>query len=134
MAFLTQGKTNWKYILIVVILAVIVGGAISDCYSKFPGTEFLSIKPPKTETEDKTSKCEFNEMIFYYLDTCGWCQKVKNEGTISKIEELGVKINQINAKVGPIQHEFSGVPTFVINETVYAGYRTFEQLRELLGC
>jgi len=28
MAFLTQGKTNWKYILIVLILAIIVGGGI----------------------------------------------------------------------------------------------------------
>jgi hypothetical protein len=28
MPFLTQGKTNWKYILIVVIVAVIVGGGI----------------------------------------------------------------------------------------------------------
>ena len=28
MNFFTEGKTNWKYILIVVILAVIVGGGI----------------------------------------------------------------------------------------------------------
>jgi len=32
MTFLTQGKTNWKYILIVVILAVIAGGGILDYY------------------------------------------------------------------------------------------------------
>ncbi|NVM19919.1 MAG: hypothetical protein HWN80_19620 [Candidatus Lokiarchaeota archaeon] len=80
------------------------------------------------------TQCEFNEMIFYYLDTCSWCQKVKNEGTIGKIEELGVKVNQVNAKFGPIEHEFQGVPTFVINEKVYSGYRTFEELKELLNC
>jgi len=26
------------------------------------------------------------------------------------------------------------VPTFVIDEKVYSGYRTFEELRELFGC
>jgi len=28
MPFFTQGKTNWKYIIILLILAVIVGGGI----------------------------------------------------------------------------------------------------------
>ncbi|NIQ15685.1 MAG: hypothetical protein GTO02_15180, partial [Candidatus Dadabacteria bacterium] len=79
-------------------------------------------------------RCEAKEMIFYYLDQCEWCQKVKNEGTISKIEELGIKVKQVNAKVGPIRHQFQGVPTFVIDEKVYSGYRTFEELKELLNC
>jgi len=35
MPFLTQGKTNWKYILIVVVLAVIVGGGILGYYQWF---------------------------------------------------------------------------------------------------
>ena len=32
MNLLKEGKTNWKYILIVVILAVIAGGGILDYY------------------------------------------------------------------------------------------------------
>ena len=81
------------------------------------------------------NQCEANEMIFYYLDECGWCQKVKQEDTISKIEKLGVKVQQINARnIALIRHQFQGVPTFVINEKVYSGYRTFEELRELLNC
>ena len=32
MPFITQGKTNWKFLLIVVILAVIVGGGIFGYY------------------------------------------------------------------------------------------------------
>lgn len=78
--------------------------------------------------------CEFKEMIFYYLDSCSFCQKVKNEGTISKIEELGIKVNQINAQVGPVEHPVTGVPAFIINGKVYSGYKTFEQVKELLGC
>jgi len=80
-------------------------------------------------------QCEANEMIFYYLDQCGWCQKVKQEGTISKLEKLGVKVQQVNAKnIASVSHQFRSVPTFVINEKVYSGYKTFEELSTLLGC
>ena len=34
MPLLTQGKTNWKFILVVVVLAVIVGGGILWCVTK----------------------------------------------------------------------------------------------------
>ena len=73
-------------------------------------------------------------MIFYYSDTCGPCQKVKDDGIIEKIEELGVKVNQVDVTIEPIQHQFSGIPTFVIGEKVYIGYKTFEQIKDLLGC
>lgn len=104
---------------------------ICDCGADkcFNGNECVIFEPG-----DETAKCEFNEMIFYFRSGCGWCQKVKDDGTISKIEELGVKVTQIDVKIGPVEHEFSGVPTFVINEKVYVGYRTFEELNELLGC
>lgn len=29
------------------------------------------------------------EIIFYYKDSCSWCQKVKDEGTLEKLEALG---------------------------------------------
>ncbi|MCK4859536.1 MAG: hypothetical protein KAS87_03140, partial [Candidatus Omnitrophica bacterium] len=79
-------------------------------------------------------ECEFNEIIFYYREGCGYCQKVKDDGTIKRIEELGVKVNQVDVTIGPIQHQFPGVPTFVVDEKVYVGYRTFEQIKDLLGC
>ena len=79
-------------------------------------------------------KCEFNEVIFYYSDTSGLCQKVKDDGIIEKIEELGVKVNQVDVAIEPIQHQLSGIPTFVIGEKVYFGYKTFKQIKDLLGC
>ncbi|NVM19918.1 MAG: hypothetical protein HWN80_19615 [Candidatus Lokiarchaeota archaeon] len=94
-----------------------------------PQTEEGAIETPMEELE-----CEFNEIIFYYREGCSWCQKVKDDGTIERIEELGVKVNQVDATIGPIQHQFSGVPTFVIDEKVHIGYRAFEELKELLGC
>lgn len=217
MPFITQGpevkqvsygvnKTNWKFLLIIVILAIVVGGGALwyvNTLEQSPASSVshVAIESPKTEqksTQEQAcidsggivtiascckssndfpsscligacgcalenshevkacdcgegkcfdgekcvsgevlkpeAQCQFNEMIFYYRDGCPWCQKVKNEGTILKIEELGVTVTQINTTVGPIKHEISGVPTFIINETVFTGYRTFEELKELLGC
>jgi len=58
MPFITQGKTNWKYILIVVILAFLVGGGILWLSTK----QELPYQPPeikKPETADwKTYKNE----------------------------------------------------------------------------
>lgn len=97
---------------------------------------FLFAEPGEQEKKggNAFSICEIKEIIFYYLDGCEWCNKVKAEGTLEKIEELGVKINKINAAVGPVRHKFQGVPTFVINGKVYEGYRTFEEIKELLSC
>ena len=86
------------------------------------------------ETPLEDLECEFNEIIYYYSDTCGSCQKVKDGGIIGKIEGLGVKVNQVNIEFGPINHQIQGVPTFVINEKIYLGYKTFEDLKELLRC
>lgn len=50
MPFLTQGKTNWKYILVVVILAIIVSGGILG-WIKRQEVPPLEIKPPSGEEE-----------------------------------------------------------------------------------
>lgn len=111
-----------KISLIILIIAILVAGV------------WLINKISKSPESSSISQCQVQEMTFYYLEQCDWCQKVKNEGTIEKIEQLGVKVNKIDAAVGPIRHKFEGVPTFVINEKVYSGYKTFDELKELLGC
>jgi len=54
MPFLTHGKTNWKYILIVLILAVIVGGGILVWVEKqeVPSTELPKIEKPEKVVGD----------------------------------------------------------------------------------
>ena len=113
-----------KYLFLIIIFLVIAIGI------------FLINKSPdeNSELNNTELQCKFDEMIFYYLETCGWCQKVKDDGTISKLEQLGVKVSQINARVGPVLHQFQTVPTFVIDGKLYSGYKTFEELKELLGC
>ena len=112
-----------KKIFLAILIAVgLIGGA------------WLFTRQLNSPSDVSSSQCQVQEITYYYLDQCGWCQKVKSEGTIDKIEALGVKVNKINAAIGPIRHKFEGVPTFVINDKVYSGYKTFEELKELLGC
>jgi hypothetical protein len=112
-----------KYFIILIIIGLMVVTSFS-----------ISYLSKKNQDVSSNSQCPAKEMTFYYLDTCGWCQKVKSEGTIDKLEKLGVKVNKVNAAIGPIRHKFQGVPTFVINKKIYTGYKTFEELRDLLGC
>jgi len=115
-------KTKRYFIVCIIIMALVIAGAV---YFRFA---------EQGSGEQGSSVCKIKEMTFYYLEACEWCNKVKGEGAIAKIEELGIKIKKIDAAVGPIRHKFQGVPAFVIDGKVYEGYRTFEQLSELLGC
>jgi len=60
MPILKRGKTNWKYILIVLILAVIVGGGILWCVKKQEVSlpEFPETKKPEKVVEDETADWE----------------------------------------------------------------------------
>ena len=94
---------------------------------------YFSIRPKVEEIVIK-GQCEIKEMIFYYTDWCPWCRKVKEEGTISELRQLGVDITEINIDQRRPRHQIRGVPAFVIRDNVYEGYKTLEQLKDLLNC
>jgi len=63
MPFLTKRKTNWKYILIVVILAAIVGGGILGYLRNFQReisslTKFSEIKKTRKIKDRKACQLE----------------------------------------------------------------------------
>lgn len=73
MPFLTQGETNWKYILIVLILAVVVGGRVLWWVKKqeVPLAELPEVKKPEEmKLEDKIG------MIAYIKDGEIWIKKL----------------------------------------------------------
>jgi hypothetical protein len=84
---------------------------------------------------DTKTECQKSELVFYYRETCPVCHQVKNEGTLKKIEDLGLKrFDKIEITVGPVEHEFGIVPTFVINGDIYEGYLSFEDIKKFLDC
>ena len=116
-------KKNWLFILIFVV--IVVSGIM--IFRQSWGNNSVAVLE---------GQCQIEEMTYYYLDTCGWCKKIKKEKTIEKLEALGVKIDQINVATNKaaVKHQISGVPTFVINDQVHSGYRTFDDLWDLLKC
>ena len=113
-----------KAIIIISAILVLSGG-----YWLAGG--YIKSQPP---SQSGASQCSAQELTFYYLENCGWCRKVESDGTLDKLEKLGVKVKKINAAVGPIRDKFSSTPTFVIRKRVYEGYKTFEEIKRLLGC
>ena len=69
MSFLIQGKTNWKYIIIVLILAGLVGGIVWYYYPKIPETEPLLTKPLKPKEVTTTKKIEAKEEMIKKIIT-----------------------------------------------------------------
>jgi hypothetical protein len=63
MLFFTKGKTNWEYILIVAILALIVGGGILGCLRNFQREISSLSKFPEIKKPEKIEKRELNEMV-----------------------------------------------------------------------
>jgi hypothetical protein len=59
MPFITQGKTNWRFIVLVIILAIIVGGG-ALWYAKRPEQPYQLVEIKKTEniTDWKTYRNE----------------------------------------------------------------------------
>jgi len=110
-----------KKIYLLILSLAVLGGVI------LLATYYLSAKP-ETETMVKPElQCQIAKMTYYYRPECSWCQRIGREDTIDKIEELGVDVREVNTRTG-------AVPRFLIDKETYIGYRTFEELKELLGC
>ena len=60
MPFLTQGKTDWKFLLIVIVLAVVVGGGIWFLVN-LTSDEFVGLEETLTEKNDLTEETDILE-------------------------------------------------------------------------
>lgn len=88
--------------------------------------------------KDNPSPCEITEMTYYHSEYYGRseCQRVKEDGTISKLKDLGITVVEIEVRTEAdfIRYDLQRVPTFEIEGELYPGYMTFEQLKVLLKC
>ena len=117
-------------IILSVAIVIILGIAI---YLMIDTDDSSTITEEESASQ-VTGNCQYNKMIFYYSNGCSWCSKVKEDASIQRLADLGVQTEQVETSVGPINHQFQGVPAFVVDDEVYTGYRTYDQLKTLLGC
>ena len=77
--------------------------------------------------------CGDQVMNYYFRSDCSHCQRVEADGSLEKLEELGVQVNKFEV----LQWGMYGIyatPTFEINGQQHAGYMTLGELKSLLGC
>jgi hypothetical protein len=103
MPFLTRGKTNWKYILIVGILSILVGGGILG-YLRYFEREILSLtkfpeikKPEKVIKEKKIVTIEYPKKgeVFLAGEICPIC----SPELIKEGEEMDILLYRNQSKV-----------------------------------
>lgn len=118
MPFLTQGKTNWKYILIVLILAIIVGGGILTWQRWMAEEKEVKVPEEKPTTEELSLN-----LITTKLATIPGDHEVV-EGPIfspngRKVAYVAKTENKyfvvVNGKEGKAYDEIAGVPLFSPN-------------------
>lgn len=93
---------------------------------------WISLQPTGHVIQTNSS-CELQEMNYYFRKDCSHCIRVSRDGSLEKLEELGVKVNKFEV----VQWGMYGIratPTFEFGGQRISGYRTFDQLKELLGC
>ncbi|MBZ9569920.1 hypothetical protein KJA16_03385 [Patescibacteria group bacterium] len=95
MAFLKQGKTNWKYILIVLILAFIVGGGILWWITRqeIPLVELPEIeKPQETGCDWKPTKdygnCTMLLGVYYNGKKCEYISGCSAQGDVIPFQSM----------------------------------------------
>lgn len=79
------------------------------------------------------SSCSYSQLNYYFRESCHYCQEVAKEESLEKLEELGVKVNKYEV-VNWGMYGIYQTPTFEFGGQRVAGYKTFEELKELLGC
>ena len=91
MPFITQGKNNWKFLLIVVALAVITGSGILWCQKNITEPEATTILSPDSETVDwKIYKNEEYGFEFTYPQT--WTFLGEKEEMISNEDNVSLEL------------------------------------------
>ncbi len=112
---------NIYIIGIVVILAVISVAAWIG---------FQSTVPPVPNN----SSCDYGQLNYYYRSDCSHCIQVSNDGSLERLQsEFGVEVNKFEV-VEWGMYEIYATPTFEIGADRIRGYKTFDDLKELLGC
>jgi len=111
-----------KNTLILIILITIVIASISLIYYIKANGDY----------DNPTMKCIASKSKIIVSPTCGWCEKQKQDlgETIDYFKFIDISKNPEILQ----QYNIKGTPSWIVNEQVYSGYKTVNQLKEITGC
>ena len=126
MNFLKEGKTNWKYILIVVILAIIVSGGMFGYYRWMAKRE--KAKMPEEKAPEKVSRYPRSVELFQSCFT-GYYE-FPEEFTEKDIEEIIQKTNASEEEAKKYLEEFSTLISALSVVSEEEVVKVFEDMKE----
>lgn len=79
------------------------------------------------------SSCTYGQLNYYFRSDCSHCIRVLNDGSLERLQEFGVQVEKFEV----VEWGMYGVyatPTFEFGEQRVKSYKTFEELKVMLGC
>ena len=117
-----------------ILIVSIIIGVLVIAYFVGQGITGLIARPEKVTYD---LKCDYDELRYFYRDSCSHCRRIISDGTLEKMEKLGVNVKKFEVEEWGMYGIYA-TPTFkfgkLMDEKAITGYFTFEQLEEKLGC
>ena len=80
------------------------------------------------------SSCTYGQLNYYYRSNCSHCIQVSNDGSLERIQsDFGVEVNKLEV-VEWGMYGIYATPTFEFGGQQVKGYKSYDELRQLLGC
>ena len=105
--------------LVIIILAIII-------------TIYVLKGNNNQPTDEETIKCIAEKSKIIVSPTCGWCTKQKED--LGEYLDLFEFIDIVENPEISNQYDITGTPTWIINEQIYPGYKTINELKQITGC
>jgi len=108
-------------IILIILIAIVIATISIIYYVRANGTH-----------DNPTMKCIAEKSKIIVSPTCSWCAKQKQDlgEYVDYFEFIDISKNREILQ----QYNIMGTPSWIINEQVYAGYYTIEELKQLTGC
>jgi len=111
-------KETKVYLILIIIVILIISGIFWIMNNKTP--------------EEETIRCIAEKSKIIVSPTCSWCEKQKQDlgEYVDYFEFVDISQNPEILK----QYNIRGTPSWIIEEEVYPGYQTVEELKQITGC
>lgn len=114
-------RSAYLAVVLVVVLAAALG------YWNMTG---MAVGP---EPGPEPFSCFYTQLNYYFRQGCSHCQQVARDGSLEKLEALGVTVNKYEV-VEWGMYGINQVPVFEVGGEKIPGYKTLEEIKQLLEC
>lgn len=111
---------KYVFVFLIAVFTIIIGAVIFSYVSK-------------TSTEKSKSQAlpQSKDILYFYSDTCHWCQKQKP--IVEELEKEGVKFKYMNIGENRDlinQYNVESTPTFILGDKRLEGYKSKDVLKK----